>query len=67
MKYLMSEDEKKEKLEKALYSWLDTIEIIEQDILDLVDHNNIAKSKIAKHVSDMKLKLRTMENILKYY
>lgn len=60
-------NDKKERLERALYNWLDTIEVIEQDILDLIDHNNVSKSTLAKHIDTMKNKLITLENNLRRY
>lgn len=58
---------KKERLQKNLYSWLDTVDEVEEDLSSLIDGHNIAKSKISKDISDMKQKLRMLENILKYY
>lgn len=59
--------DKKERLEQSLYKWLDTVDEVEEDISSLVEGHNIAKSKIAKHIDDMKVKLKMMENILKIY
>lgn len=58
---------KKERLQKNLYSWLDKVDEVEEDLSSLIDGHNIAKSKISKDISDMKLKLRMLENILKHY
>lgn len=59
--------DKKLRLEQSLYKWLDTVDEVEEDISSLVEGHNIAKSKIAKHIDDMKIKLKNIENILKYY
>lgn len=59
--------DKKLRLEQSLYKWLDTVDEVEEDISSLVDGHNIAKSRIAAHISDMKIKLRNIENLLKYY
>lgn len=60
-------EENKSRLEKALYKWLDETDKVQEDILNLIDKNNISKSTIAKHIDNMKNKLRTMENVLKKY
>ena len=59
--------DKKERLEQSLYKWLDTVDEVEEDISSLVEGHNIAKSKIALHIDNMKNKLRGIENVLKYY
>lgn len=58
---------KKERLEKALYNWLDETEKVEEDVLNLIDHNNVAKSKISRSISTMKNRLVTLENNLRKY
>lgn len=58
---------KKERLEKALYNWLNETEKVEEDVLNLIDHNNVAKSKISKSISTMKNRLVTLENNLRKY
>lgn len=60
-------EDKKERLEKSLYNWLDSTDKVQEDILNLIDKNNVSKSKIAKNIDTMKNKLRNMENILKEY
>lgn len=64
---MKSIEEKKERLEKALYNWLDTTDIVQEDVLNLIDKNNVSKSTIAKHIDTMKNKLITLENNLKKY
>ena len=59
--------DKKERLEQSLYKWLDATDEVEEDISSLIAGHNITKSKIALHISDLKMKLRNMENVLKYY
>lgn len=59
--------DKKTKLEQSLYKWIDSVDEVEDDISSLVDGHNISKSKIAKHIDDMKIKLRTLEDNLKIY
>lgn len=59
--------DKKERLEQSLYKWLDASDEVEEDISSLIAGHNISKSKIALHISDMKNKLRGIENILKTY
>lgn len=59
--------DKKENLEKALFNWLNTTDIIQEDILNLIDKNNVAKSTIAKHIDVMKNRLITLENNLRKY
>lgn len=58
---------KKDRLEKALYNWLNETEKVEEDVLKLIDHNNVAKSKISKSISTMKNRLVTLENNLRKY
>lgn len=58
---------KKERLEKALYNWLNETEKVEEDVLNLIDHNNVAKSKISRSISTMKNRLVTLENNLRKY
>lgn len=60
-------EDKKERLEKSLYNWLDSTDKVQEDILNLIDKNNVSKSIIAKNIDTMKNKLRNMENILKEY
>ena len=60
-------EDKKERLEKSLYNWLDSTDKVQEDILNLIDKNNVSKSTIAKNIDTMKNKLRNMENILKEY
>ena len=59
--------DKKERLEDNLYKWLDSVELVEEDIETLLNYKNIAKSKIAKDVDIMKQKLRTVEDLIKRY
>ncbi len=58
---------KKENLEKALYNWLNTTDVIQEDVLNLIDKNNVSKSTIAKHMDTMKNRLVTLENNLRKY
>ncbi len=58
---------KKERLEKALYNWLDETDKVEEDVLNLIDHNNVPKSKISRRISTMKNRLVTLENNLRKY
>lgn len=58
---------KKERLEKALYNWLDETDKVQEDILNLIDHNNVPKSKISRSISTMKNRLVTLENNLRKY
>lgn len=58
---------KKERLEKALYNWLNETERVEEDVLNLIDHNNVPKSKISRSISTMKNRLVTLENNLRKY
>lgn len=60
-------ENKKERLEKALYNWLDSTDTVQEDILNLIDKNNVFKSTIAKDIDTMKNKLVTLENNLKRY
>lgn len=60
-------ENKKERLEKALYNWLDSTDTVQEDILNLIDKNNVSKSTIAKDIDTMKNKLVTLENNLKRY
>ena len=58
---------KKDRLEKALYNWLNETEKVEEDVLNLIDHNNVPKSKISRSISTMKNRLVTLENNLRKY
>lgn len=60
-------ENKKERLEKALYNWLDATDTVQEDILNLIDKNNVSKSTIAKDIDTMKNKLITLENNLRKY
>lgn len=60
-------ENRKDRLEKALYNWLNETEKVEEDVLNLLDHNNVSKSKISKSISTMKNRLITLENNLKKY
>lgn len=58
---------KNKNLEKALYNFLDAVDIVQQDILDLIDKKDITKSKISKDVDVMKKKFTVVDNNLKKY
>ena len=57
--------DKKLRLEQSLYKWLDTTDVIQEDILKLIDGGIITKSTIAEHIRNMKEKLNYLEGILK--
>ena len=59
--------DKKDTLENNLYKWLDSVELVEEDIETLLNHEKIAKSKIAKDVDIMKQRLRRIEYLIKFY
>ena len=56
---------KEEKLEKALYNWIDANDIVEEDITSMIEGHRISKSRLATHVSDSKYKLKRLELLLK--
>lgn len=56
---------KKEKLEKALYGWIDSNDIVEEDISSMIEGHSISMSRLATHISDSKYKLKRIELILK--
>lgn len=56
---------KEEKLEKALYNWIDANDIVEEDITSMIEGHSISKSRLATHVSDSKYKLKRLELLLK--
>lgn len=60
-------ENKKDRLERALYNWLNETEKVEEDVLNLIDHNNVSKSRISKSISTMKNRLITLENNLRKY
>ena len=60
-------EDKRNRLETALFKWLDDVEIIEKDVLELTEHNTISRSKIAKDMDKMKTRLLTLENNLRNY
>lgn len=56
---------KEERLEKALYNWIDSNDVVEEDITNMIEGHNISKSRLATHVSDSKYKLKRLELLLK--
>lgn len=64
---MLDRKDMKDRLEDNLYKWLDSVELVEEDIETLLNHQNIAKSKIAKDVDIMKQKLRIVEDLIKRY
>lgn len=56
---------KEEKLEKALYNWIDSNDIVEEDITSMIEGHSISKSRIATHISESKYKLKYLELLLK--
>ena len=58
---------KREHLEKALYNWLDEIDNVQKDIEELIENNNIPKSRIAKDIGKMKNRFMTVQNNLKRF
>jgi hypothetical protein len=56
---------KKDRLEKALYNWIDANDIVEEDITSLIDGHSISMSRLATHISDSKYKLKRLELLLK--
>lgn len=60
-------ERKKDKLEKALYDWLDSTDDVQESILKLIDKNNVTKGTIAKYIDICKTKLISLENKLKIY
>lgn len=56
---------KEERLEKALYNWIDANDIVEEDITSMIEGHSISKSRLATHVSDSKYKLKRLELLLK--
>lgn len=56
---------KKDRLEKALYNWIDANDIVEEDITSLIDGHSISMSRLATHISDSKYKLKRIELLLK--
>lgn len=56
---------KEEKLEKALYNWIDANDIVEEDITNIIEKHNISMSRLATHISESKQKLKRIELILK--
>lgn len=65
---IRSIEDKKERLETALYNWLDEVENLEQHIINLIDsNNNISKIQIAKDMDKMKSKLATLQNNIRKF
>ena len=58
---------RRERLENAFYKWVDEVEEVKGDIVQLIENNNISKSRIAKDVEKMKNKFMTIERNLKKY
>lgn len=56
---------KEERLEKALYNWIDANDIVEEDITSMIDGHSISMSRLATHISDSKYKLKRIELLLK--
>ena len=63
----MNKLDSKGRLEKSLYNWIESVEKVEADILELMDNKNISKYKIANHIDQMKTKLATLNNNIKRY
>ncbi len=59
--------QKKDRLERALYNWVDETEKVQEDILNLIDNNNVSKGEIARRMDFMKNRLTTLENNLRKY
>lgn len=60
-------ERKRDRLEKALYNWLDATDDVQEKILSLIDKNNVTKATIAKYIDIAKDKLATLESNLKKY
>lgn len=58
---------RRERLENALFNWEKEIEEVKGDIVQLIEHNDVPKSKIAKDIEKMKSKFITVQNNLKRY
>lgn len=58
---------KKQRLERALYRWTDTADIVEDDIISFIEEHNIEKQQIAKDVDSMKSKFKYLEMIIKEF
>lgn len=58
---------KREHLENALNKWLAQVEEVKADIIQLIEHYNVPKSKISKDIDKMKIKLISVQNNLKTY
>ncbi len=57
---------KEEKLEKALYSWLNETEKFENAVCELEDKKK-SKRDLIKIASEVKMKFRYLEDIIKFY
>lgn len=60
-------ERKRDRLEKALYNWLDATDVVQENVLSLIDKNNVTKATIAKYIDIAKDKLATLESNLKTY
>lgn len=60
-------ERKRDRLEKALYNWLDATDVVQENVLSLIDKNNVTKATIAKYIDIAKDKLATLESNLKKY
>ena len=60
-------EDRRNRLETALYKWLETTRVLEDDIIKLIDNNNIPRKQIAKDMDIMESKLMVLKNNLKNY
>ena len=66
-KSLKENEVRRNRLETALYKWLESTEIIENDVINLIDKNNVSRSKISRDMDNMENKLMVLKNNLKNY
>ena len=67
MKRTIEIEERKNRLEEAMWKFTDAVDILKDDVLNLIDNNNIPRTKISKDMDNIKVKLITLKNNLKVY
>lgn len=57
---------KKDRIEKALYDWLNLTEQFESKVCDLIDEKTY-KRELIKSANEIKVKFRKLEDLIKVY
>ena len=63
----MTKTNKKERLNACIDRFVDSADILADDIYSLLDNHNITKARIAKDLDSFENKILSLKNALKFY